>query len=105
MAGPKSSSSSADQTKQQGKKQQNKQQQDTKQQQSESSYKAKLMAASSTDDLSAPDQTQEVPKLPPSKDEGSPPMVPETDAGGWEMPGGVPDLKPWRGRGGGVYGA
>jgi hypothetical protein len=79
MAGPKSSSSSG-QTGHQ-KQDTQKQQEGSKQQQSELSYKDKLMAPSSHDDLSAPDQTQEVPKLPASKDQGSPPMVPETTAG------------------------
>lgn len=67
MAGPKASSASEAQEQQQGK--------------SESSYKAKLMQPSSHDDLSAPDQTQEKPKLEPSHDAGSPPMVPEDTEG------------------------
>lgn len=71
MAGPKSFPIADDQQ----------QQHDAK---SGTSYKAKLLEASSTDDLSVPDQSKEEerPKLPPVKDEGSPPMVPDSEAAG-----------------------
>lgn len=69
MAGPKSSPI-ADQQKQDAK--------------SGTSYKTKLMEPSSHDELSVPDQSkdEERPKLPPVTDEGSPPMVPDTEAAG-----------------------
>jgi hypothetical protein len=72
MAGPKSFPIAEEQ-----------QQQDT---QSGTSYKSKLLQASSTDELSVPDQSkghdEDKPKLAPVKDEGSPPMVPDTEAAG-----------------------
>jgi hypothetical protein len=51
------------------------------------SYKYKLLKPSSHDELSTPDQSkdEERPKLPPVKDEGSPPMVPDTDTAGEEL--------------------
>jgi hypothetical protein len=46
------------------------------------SYKEKLLQPSDQDELSHPDQAP-LPKLPPTKDEGSPPMTVDVPGACW----------------------